>query len=1041
MKRINQIYNVERKKLKYVIIGVIIIAIIIIIICYANNKENPNNIIESIKIINGNDNKTTSKTYESGDLLLNPGKGFVLRDSLDDSCDEVVSVVYYRVGWSTIEPEEGKYNWSIIDSKIEDCAKRGKKFAFGIMNVCVSAPQEYVTPKWVFDAGAKYHIYEGTNGNKQVIPEWTDEIFLEKLNNFINELAERYDGNENIAYIDIRSYGSYGEQHLTSIGGTNISSEQLRELYIQPYMDAFDSTLLVNPWGQEMYNDTYKWAVDNGITIRRDGIMQLYNGKQIFDYAYGKLPTIFEYFSSYNNLKENGLWDNEKLLDYVENWKPSYIEFFPEMYEDNPEFCNMIANKIGYYFRFKEAEFTNTIEVDSSDNISLKFTNEGVAPLYEDCTVYIGLLDENYNLVKKYKTDIDPHTWMPDEEKTENINVTFADIEPGNYIISLGLLLNEDDENPTYLLGNSGKTDDKWYVFGELNITEKQEQYNINLENNEYFVNNNDGYMVNVTADRLNQNHTYTIERYINNTLIENVNITDLENTYNNSFEFKLSEGNNTIRIIIKRDGEEVSKLEKNIYVYSAQENLTDISNTALSGYSEFEEKFSSEIELVPGLSSEIESLKSYMTSLNGATTESEEVAKQKMASHYNLGNMILDAYRNRDLNIEYVTISSMLDMLNDIGNSYEDLVTVSAVTRESYYTATDELISSAENVMDINSDLNIVYPSKILDFAKELDEKSEYINSLTEENDIKTGLIVSNSLHAYYLADWANEFAMIYRDEYVEANPVTVSYSNTSEWTNEDVIATLNIGDDSKVTNNNGSNTYTFNDNGTFTFEYERRGQAYKIEASVSNIDKEPPTITGVEDRKIYTNSAKPVIEDDNIESIFIRFNDTTIDYEEGLELTEEGIYNITAMDKAGNVTTMEFYVVDEGPNGYIIKDNYILNVWQKTSLTDFEENFNLHQSYTIKRNDVELTDTDIVATGDILELSSGDKYTIIVAGDINANGRVSVFDLSILRRYILRLQELTELQALAADINVDGRELTVQDYSRMRIEILGIY
>ena len=81
MKRINQIYNVERKKLKYVIIGVIIIAIIIIIICYANNKENPNNIIESIKIINGNDNKTTSKTYESGDLLLNPGKGFVLRDS------------------------------------------------------------------------------------------------------------------------------------------------------------------------------------------------------------------------------------------------------------------------------------------------------------------------------------------------------------------------------------------------------------------------------------------------------------------------------------------------------------------------------------------------------------------------------------------------------------------------------------------------------------------------------------------------------------------------------------------------------------------------------------------------------------------------------------------------------------------------------------------------------------------------------------------------------------------------------------------------
>ena len=193
-------------------------------------------------------------------------------------------------------------------------------------------------------------------------------------------------------------------------------------------------------------------------------------------------------------------------MQYVEIGKPSYIQYDATMYDENKEFCDMLANKIGYYFRFTEAEFTNIIEVDSSNNISLKFINEGVAPLYEDCTVYIGLLDENYNLVKKYKTDINPHTWMPNEEKIENISITFDDIEPGNYIISLGLFLNENDENPTYLLGNTGKTDDKWYVFGELNITEKQEVYNINLENEDYFVNNLDKYTVSVIADKLNEN-------------------------------------------------------------------------------------------------------------------------------------------------------------------------------------------------------------------------------------------------------------------------------------------------------------------------------------------------------------------------------------------------------------------------------------------------------------------------------------------------------------------------------------------------------
>ena len=410
------------------------------------------------------------------------------------------------------------------------------------------------------------------------------------------------------------------------------------------------------------------------------------------------------------------------------------------------------------------------------------------------------------------------------------------------------------------------------------------------------------------------------------------------------------------------------------------------------------------------------------------------------MESKYNLGNMILDAYRNYDLNVEYVTLSSMLDMLNDIGNSYEDLLTVCATTRAPYYTATDELINSAESKINNNSDLEIVYPSKILDFAKELDEKSEYINSLSEENDIKTGLIVSNSLHAYYLADWANEFASIYIDEYIEANPVTISYTNSTDWTNNDVVATLNIGNDATVTNNGGSNTYTFRSNGSFTFEYERREQAFTLEARVSNIDKTYPTITGVEDGQTYTSSVKPVIEDTNLSIVSIIYNGENIEYYDGITLEDEGMYGIVATDRAGNTTTVEFNIISAVLDEYIIQGNYLLNVWQETTLTDFKNNFtSQEESYVIKRNDTELTDTDIIATGDTIELSSGDTYTIVVAGDINCDGRVTVFDFSALRRYILKQIEFTEIELLSADINLDYNEVGVMDYSRMRIEILG--
>ena len=77
-----------------------------------------------------------------------------------------------------------------------------------------STQYNYITPEWVFDAGAESYEYTSSSGFTQIIPVWTDEIFIEKMQNFVAALGERYNGNENIAWIDIRNYGNWGEQHL-----------------------------------------------------------------------------------------------------------------------------------------------------------------------------------------------------------------------------------------------------------------------------------------------------------------------------------------------------------------------------------------------------------------------------------------------------------------------------------------------------------------------------------------------------------------------------------------------------------------------------------------------------------------------------------------------------------------------------------------------------------------------------------------------------------------------------------------------------------
>ena len=55
--------------------------------------------------------------------------------------------------WSDPQTQEGQFNWKEIDDFIRTFQAVRQKSAFGVMNVSTGLGQ-YVTPKWVFEAGA-----------------------------------------------------------------------------------------------------------------------------------------------------------------------------------------------------------------------------------------------------------------------------------------------------------------------------------------------------------------------------------------------------------------------------------------------------------------------------------------------------------------------------------------------------------------------------------------------------------------------------------------------------------------------------------------------------------------------------------------------------------------------------------------------------------------------------------------------------------------------------------------------------------------------
>ena len=462
------------KKMKIVCICVSIIffttIVVGIFIATHKNKE----------VKNQNSDEVTVTFNDTTEVLLNPGKGFVHYGADYNTQTkyqrEYFTTGYHRFRWSDLEPQEGEYDFTKIDTWMNDYVRWGKKFAFGVMCVDTSYSGKYVTPEYIFEKTSSFYI---TKDKQQYIPDWEDEVFLDALNKFVAALGERYNGNENIAFVDILSFGNYGEQHLFGIEVDEsnyatkklISADFLKERYIRPYMEAFPDTMLVNPWGVEDYDQMYIELFESGVTVRRDGICKYTNGLDVLASAYGKLPVIFEFAGNYKDDIKNGTEDkfNKMLEEAIQIAKPSYIELDNDWYEKNPEYLKDLANRMGYYFRLKKAQYTKNINKNKQTKISLTFKNDGVAPIYENCEVYVGLLGSDGEVVKQYLTEINPKTFMPGELNKQEINIKFDNIESGTYTLAVGFML-KGEKNPSIKLGSEGNNGKDWYIIGNISL-------------------------------------------------------------------------------------------------------------------------------------------------------------------------------------------------------------------------------------------------------------------------------------------------------------------------------------------------------------------------------------------------------------------------------------------------------------------------------------------------------------------------------------------------------------------------------------------
>lgn len=424
---------------------------------------------------------------------LNPIWDYAPGGSLDNQAWNVITHGNGYIRWDKLHTGRGEYNWDELDKVLERHEEHGLGYALRVFPYSSSKGQKNNftieedydwTPKFIYAEGAKKTYatlpIDGVE-HTLAVPVWDDSIYLQAHKEFAAALAERYDGDPRIEYIDIRCFGNWGEWHVAHFTGTQMPSEEIQKDMLSYYASLFHKTLLVLPSSGR--GEVYEHALSLGITKRDDGLIGTPDREKTLIAAYeANLPTIGENLGPYAMMLEyNDIIPGGYLKWTLDRWKnviyTAHLTYYVldqdsdagyRFYNDNKVHVDSMTKVLGYNFRITDAEFQTVPDMEKTTG-TLKITvkNTGVAPCFFDVYMVAELVDSTGSVLSKLGETIKiPKGTFKDEmtqdfEFADTIGIGLSNISAQNgAFIALSLYEGENDyingKNPTVRFDNDG---------------------------------------------------------------------------------------------------------------------------------------------------------------------------------------------------------------------------------------------------------------------------------------------------------------------------------------------------------------------------------------------------------------------------------------------------------------------------------------------------------------------------------------------------------------------------------------------------------
>jgi hypothetical protein len=420
---------------------------------------------------------------ETDQVLNNPYMGWA-PSAMGSNIEQPHRLVYVELKWSELEPHPGNYQFRKIEraNQFDYWAKQDVKIIMRLVLDKPAVKKQLDIPEWLYDETGQDGTWYANKYGKGFSPNYSNPILITRHKELIKVLAERYNNQSQIAFIELGSIGHWGEWHTAGVKHPFPRAE-IADQYVQPYLDYFDRKYLL---------------MRRPMVIARERKLGLYND------AFGNREQTESYLQWINNGYPNWMtgeimpkmpdfWKNAPSggeMTYSRNFEPlhnaaiedtirlaklshlSWLGPYCPVKRLDPELqqnADRLQKTMGYRLVLKKEEHPRFVRSGQDVKVAMLWSNQGTAPFYFDWPFELSLADRQGNILVKSEDRQSLRSLMPG---TLNVKYTLkipAGIKPDDYILCIAVL-NPETGEPGIELAIGGKRNDGRYTLGRMTL-------------------------------------------------------------------------------------------------------------------------------------------------------------------------------------------------------------------------------------------------------------------------------------------------------------------------------------------------------------------------------------------------------------------------------------------------------------------------------------------------------------------------------------------------------------------------------------------